>query len=480
MKVIPLEYNHNCDKYRFIEGEKVFPLKILKRQDEFVLLSIISIIFLSIIFIFQLMSISYEWTLLLLNSYLLICFVLHDFINSKKLLSYGILFNGIWWLYTNIYIIEKISTHTRMSEIDYILSVMSIVSMLSFNVIYYLSLSKKSFVKYFEVSDMEIRKTYNFVKMKYILLVMLIVVTIIEAYVILYKLGIDNYIFASRAERSLLMKPHRKFMVYEEFLILITVISFYLKLSFKSRLISCIFYFAFINSVVNSVIAISRANSLMLVLPILFIAAYKNRISNKQLFLILSSLLILFAVWKGLLFGIIFNNEIKLDMGSFGKEFTTWYTIGNRVLNDLFENNIDYLYGKSFLDTLVNLAFPITNIEPLSVWYVKKYELDTYIRGGGRGFSGIVEGFLNLPLIGNIVYFMILGLIFKKINKLRYIDTKYLLIYSVSLPYIQRIFRSESYSLFKTWFWLYIFIIFVIFKVCEMKSEKKNSELVKQ
>lgn len=443
----------------------------LNKKNQLGIISILGLFFTILSFLSIMISNNYVWVILFMNTYLSIGFIIHDRIRTKKILTYGIFFNVLWWLYSSIYFIE-ISVHSSsIREYDYMLALLSIISMICFNLAYYFNLlvhKKNSFSKF------KIGQEYNLRRLRDLLLIMLSITLLVQLYIIFIRVGFSNYVFTSRAGRSALIKPFRWLMFYQDWLILISVISYYLKTISKEKVISLMFYVSFLNSIFNSVIMISRADLLMLILPIVFIALNQKKISNKQVIVVLFTILGLFVVWKALLSGIIFNQQLIFESGNFNGEFTTWYTIGNNVFSDLFQGNMDFLLGKSYFDTLKNLIVPFTNSEPLSVWYVRTYEIDVFLRGGGRGFSGIVEGFLNFSFLGNMLYFGFLGAFFKKIEMSKYIDSKYLIIYAISLPYVQRIFRSESYSLFKTWFWFYILIILLLFKLCEVTQKSKT------
>lgn len=422
---------------------------------------------------------NYMWSVLFLNSYLVFIFISNEYFYTRRIISYGIVFNGYWWLYTNIYLIEQLASDQLFNKYDFTLVLLSLLSMLCFNLFYsFTIIRKRKAGNNNNKKRIIIEKGYNLNRLIFFLSLILLVAMVMQFYVIFVKIGVNSFVFNTRSGRSLVVAPFRKFMFFEDFLILTSVLSYYIKTFKKSKSVNLIFCFSIINSVTLSILTISRTNFIMLILPILFIASYKKKISNRTIIVSLISVLILFVFWKSLLSGFIFNGSLNLEMGNFSGEFTTWYRIGNNVLTDIHSRNISYLYGQSYIDTLINLITPFTNIEPLSIWYVKNYEYQTYLIGGGRGFSGIIEGYLNFPIVGNILFFMFLGIIFKKIENAKFLDMKYLIIYSISLPYIQRIFRSESYSLFKTWWWFYVLVILIVFGLSKKRSKNVKHDSI--
>lgn len=406
-----------------------------------------------------------------MSTVLVILFLVENASISGNLISYGTVFNGMWYLYTVIPLCETYLDKTSYGEYDIQLFFLSLLSMLCFNVIF-IFFGNNHGQDIMGSTEVDTDK-YNLKRMRFFVLCILLLAISAQIYVIVLRIGLSTYIYSTRAARSILVAPYRRYMFFEELLILVAVISYYLKTIRKSFLINLMFYIALIDSLFISIVTISRTNLLGLLLPILFLAAYKKRVSNSKVVVILAATILLFAFWKTLFSGLIFNQVLNIDSGNFMGEFNSWYTIGNNVLRDLNGQSMNYLFGSSYVDTLVNMLLPFNSSEALSVWYVRTYEYQTYLAGGGRGFSSIVEAYMNYPIIGNIVYFSILGTLFATLEKKRNTDAKFLMIYSVSLPYIQRIFRSESYSFFKTWWWFYVIPILVLFALCRKSSQKR-------
>lgn len=444
-------------------------MNTIKQRNALLLYFILAVLFLIISYISIFITGDYKWSYIYMNTYITIIFVLKDVFKSKSILSYGIVFNLFWWMYTNIYVIEILVSNASLTFIDQLLMLLSLIAMISFNIAYWMPLSYFSNKIYVKKSEHNIN--YNYKKIKFFVIIVFSIAILAQLYVIFLKIGINSFVFTDRSSRSLMLLPFRKFMFYEDLLIVVATISYFLKTYYNDKVIKFIFYASFINSSLLSIITISRAGFIMLVLPILFIALHQKKISNKNVTSLLITILLTFMVWKSVIYSFIFKTPLIIDYSNFTNEFTTWYKIGNNVLSDLLYGNINYEFGKTFLNTFLNLIFPFVNTESLSVWYVKNYEYSTYIRGGGRGFSGVIEGFINFSFLGIIIYFMFIGILFKIINYYKNKDSMYLIIYSISLPYILRIFRAESLSFFKTWWWFYILVIIVIFTLSRAKKD---------
>ena len=104
---------------------------------------------------------------------------------------------------------------------------------------------------------------------------------------------------------------------------------------------------------------------------------------------------ILFGVWKSL-----FSSSRIINI-YYDSEFNSWY----KIFNNILQSDLSKLFGTSYIKTLVNLVIPFTKTEPLSVWYVRNYEYETWISGGGRGFSGVLEAYMNFGIIGCILVY---------------------------------------------------------------------------
>lgn len=384
-----------------------------------------------------------------------------------KIFTYKNLVNIFGVLYINYFFLECIQKSIEPTFNHYKIFFIANISIIVFNIVYSFSENK------IKISKLPLRnKQYNEKILKIIILFIFLFAIFLEFYVINLKIGIKNYIFVTRAERSLLMKPYGALTIYKDLFILCMTISYYKKNTIKSKVYSLIFYISLFSSLFNAVISISRADMIMIVIPIICLSVYLKKITNKQVIVIGIVGFILFGAWKGVLSGIIFKSEVKNINIDVSSEFSTWYDISENVLSDLDNGNNEFLLGKSYMDTIKNLIIPITDSEPLSVWYVKKYEYLTYLKGGGRGFSSILEAYMNFGIVGNIIYFSILGIIFSQFNKISEKDVKYLIIYAISSGCIYKIFRSESYSFFKNWFWFYIIPILIIFKLSEIRRRK--------
>lgn len=442
------------------------------------------------------MAITFGNTLLVImvtiNTMLLGIITIHDIYFEKSILTAGVVFNGFGWLYTNYYFIELLFSNSSYNRYDLFLMFLSLISIVFFNIAYYnpfniVSLISKLFLnissyKLFNImlnkKSYETKpgkathpKRYNYRTIISLTILMFILAVGIELYITTYKVGLTNYFNATRAQRSLIMSRYSIMAFYEEFIIITSLISLYISLKVKSRTAKLLFILSFSIAFLNSIITVSRADFLFLLLPIVCILKHFNKISNKSIIVFALAGMFVFATWKGAIYNLKNYNTLKFSNVSMNSEFNTWIKIGNNVINDFKDNN-GYLHGKSYFDTIYNLIIPVTNTEPLSRWYLKKYEYDVYTRGGGRGFSGVLEAYINFSYFGNFIIFTFYGLLYRKLTKLQGKDDKYTIILIIIIATLYKTFRSEAYAFWKTMYWFEILPVFIIFKLSEIRDNQ--------
>ena len=142
---------------------------LFRKENEIGIIGILGSFFAMCSLVSILVSGYYEWVLILINTFITLCFIFHDNLHRGLILTYGILFNVIWWLYTNIYLINIVLNLTDRKTYDFYLVGLSILSMISFNFIYYFGATKKVRNK---MKRTEKIKHYNFNRLKYFLILM--------------------------------------------------------------------------------------------------------------------------------------------------------------------------------------------------------------------------------------------------------------------------------------------------------------------
>ena len=390
-------------------------------------------------------------------------FTIYNIFKNKKIITLQNGFNVFGFLYSNFYITQMIYSNSKIDTNYYWAMFLSYISIFAFNVFY---LFTKKNIKFYFVNKYSTMSNNNINSFIFILFILLFFCISIEYYVLFKKIGIVNYLVASRASKSLLLAPYSRLSFYKMIIPLISIVSLLIYIKFKIRKSKTIFIIAFFLTLFDSIISASRSELISVLLPIFYMLEKYNIITKKVLLIIAISTFLLFGIWKSLLR----SSHVELYYDS---EFNTWYKICNKVLN----SNIPLQFGKSYLDTLINTVVPFTNSEPLSRWYLKRFEYSTLEKGGGRGFSGVLEAFMNWGYLGNILVFGFYGFLLKQIQMKTYKNNDFFeIIYMIFLVSLFQFYRSESYSLWKNMVWFRIYPVIFIFyfsklKICKLKTK---------
>lgn len=389
-----------------------------------------------------------------LSFYIIGYLMFYEFQKCRNFFSLNIIFNAFGILYTNFYIFQQILLDCQIDSVIFKAMNLSYISIIFFNLGYFLSKKETNTILKKDI------KLYNKSTVNLLLTLLLIVSISVEYYVIFQKIGFSTYKASSRAAKSLLMSDYSVLSFYKSTIPLICISSLYLYFKYKNKYSRFLFTISFLISMVNSVITVSRAELISILLPILFLLNHYKKISNKIVVILGISSFVLFGAWKGLSYGSI--SEISFD-----SEFDTWYRICSNVLSS---SNFSLLYGKSYLNTLISFVVPVSNSTSLSSWYVHNFEYSVFLRGGGRGFSGVLEAYMNFGILGNILVYYLYGWIIKQQNDKSDFS---IILYMIFMISIFQFFRSESYSLWKNMVWFKLYPVILVFFISK-KSVKKE------
>lgn len=370
--------------------------------------------------------------------------MIYSIYKEGRIISLFVAFNGFGLLYTGFSIIQNIVTDQRIDEYRFYAMLLSFFSIIVFDVAFCLTRRRAVF----GAKQYDFRKT-NFIN--YLLIIILIISVCLEIYFLVFRISFSAYLVASRAQKSLMTTGNSVLSLYTFTIPLVGIISLQQCFKYKDRMCAFIAAISLAIVIFNSIISMSRAELISIMLPILFLFEYYNRISKRNIILLLVGSFLLFGVWKSLFSS--GRNFLYYD-----SEFGTWYEICENVLR----RELKPLYGKSYLDTLLNLVVPFTNSEPLSVWYVKTFEYNTWIRGGGRGFSAVLEAYMNFRIFGNVIIYTLYGWLLKQAQlNIERNDDRSTIMYMILLISMFQFFRSESYSLWKNMAWFRIYPVLI-------------------
>lgn len=372
--------------------------------------------------------------------------IIFDFNANNALFSQCIVFNGFALLYSCHFVISSVFDGLYISNNIYYLQFLALVSILSFNIAY-LCFPR---LQYFQKVNFT---QYSFKVVRYASFALFLLSVFAEFYVVFRQIGLNTILSNARATTSLLMSDYSAFAFYRYTFPLLAGIFLLLYYNRKQKIDLLLFLTALSFSVFNALIYLSRTYMLAVLMPLGFLSEHYKKISRRVLLIAILFIFLLFGIWKSM-----FSTQTVLTYSS---EFGTWFRIGENILSD---SSVSLRWGESYFNTLLNLIIPVTNIESLSNWYVRTYEYSTYLIGGGRGFSGIIEAYINFGIVGNIFIFMVLGFIFKQINKNSNFN---IILYVIFLLSVYQIFRSDSYSMWKNMMWFKIYPTLLIFMLAK-------------
>ena len=125
------------------------------------------------------------------------------------------------------------------------------------------------------------------------------------------------------------------------------------------------------------------------------------------------------------------------------------------------------------------MIVPVTNSKTLSTWYMENFEADVLARGGGRGFSAVLEAYINFNVIGNVIIYFLYGEILRAFEpqkeewSMNRINYKLVLAFII-LSSMYLFFRAESYSLWKNMAWFKIYPTALIFLFSKKKIDAET------
>lgn len=394
-------------------------------------------------------------------SFIIIGYFIIYHIRNNYILSLEVVFNLYGLLYTNFFIGQHIIANKQIEFVYLYMMVLSHLSIIAFNVCNCLSKGKTTRNGLDPFSEERVR--YSPRKLLLFTFMLFIMGVAVEYYVLFYRIGLLRYFSASRATKALLSTGYSVLSFYKFVIPVTTVVFLLIFLKYRIKFAIALFLGGFGICIFNSYISASRSEFLSVVLPIMSLLYMYKIIDNKKMITLGIAGVVLFGTWKSLLGGGTFRI-------SFDGEFNTWYGICKNVLTD---EDFRFRYGKSYLDTFYNMIVPLTNTEPLSEWHMKKFVYSVYEIGGGRGFSGVLEAYINFGIFGNILVYALYGKLVKKLTPDS--DLK-VIIYLIIMTSMHQFFRSESYSLWKNMMWFKIYPILVAFLLSRETSSYSRKD----
>lgn len=380
---------------------------------------------------------------------------------EKNFLNFTNLFVVYWWFYSNSELILNYSNEKFLFDLN------GKVYCLYFGAffIYYITFKLTKIQKNTKIFFYD-KNTLKLV------IIMTFIMLSINLYYLFFVFGLNNYIFIPRTNRSLILKnTGLLYIASNKILFLLAPLAYIVFIRTNKLSAKILFVFVFLYNILFSLLSIDRSDLLQSVIPTLFIMLHFKRINKKLIYLLLIVGFFVLIDFKTFMSSLIIQGKINKINIYIPEEFFNSFRIAKDIMIRLKTSELNFLFGRSYFDALFATIFPFTEVEPLSLWYIRVYYPNIYYSGGGLGFSTIGEAYLNFGIIGVFIYYIFIGFIAKYLNKMKNFNDSYLIFYSLFITLSFKLFRSEFYSLVKTtvWFWV-VPLIFVNLMVKIMKN----------
>lgn len=381
---------------------------------------------------------------------LLFLIILFSFNNLKKsghLISLGVAFNGYALLYFFLGIIlYEVLINNWIYDVDlYLISKLTIFSVLSFNLAYLIT---PKFIK---------DSTYIPTKE---IVIFSCAVGIFSQLLMIILIGPIDFFTMDRVQRFSYFDKYKILLLLSGFMYIgfvMSAIRYYISGNNQDRYVLKIMFTIIL---LYAIATVSRTHLTIIAITIGVLIERKNIISKKKLLISFLGMAFLMLFFKGFLYNIFFS-ELSYDTFNPG-EFINWIRNTLMVINSPFYIS-DGGGFESYLLTIKSLFVISPDGEPLSQWFINEFYSDKATAGLTYGFSGIAEGYLASGYFGVVLHFAMIGILFGHLDKRRSFVSLVLMIFLIFLTF--RIFRSESYNIVRTfsWYYLYPLLTLVIF-----------------
>ncbi len=312
---------------------------------------------------------------------------------------------------------------------------------------------------------------YNHQRIKGMLLCWLLLYFLVELY-IFHGIGWNAYLVYGRAAaKQMIGRQFGRLTLAESLPNIVAVLSFELYFREKERnhrtdrvyrnlgLISAG------AALFMAVVRVDRSDFLTILLPLIFIFYFHEKIEFRDLILMGFGLLLLFSAWKIIIPALLRGDVDAVRSYSLAVpgETYAWFDVGKDVMNFIKNGNMEYKLGHSYLKAFESIINPLfQSYESLSTWYVRTFYEDVYLAGGGRGFSCIIEALMNFGFFGPMIVFFYIGTFISWLEQKMKQSPFYSTFYALMMGGVYKLFRSEVYSIVKLSFWTFAVPLFFI------------------
>jgi len=400
-----------------------------------------------------------------LSLFLVTNVIVREYVVKGNWLTMGTIFSVLWFLYTNANLVNNYNNELFLSQYNIKAFIGYCLAFIAFMGAYWFFPVKLSH-KYLRINGRTVTKVVVFCS---------VLSLVIMVYYYLRVLGIHNILSLSRASRSLIVSNMRFTFLFagiRDFLYLVppTLYLLYSRTQYTPAKIMVIITVVF--NVSMALLTIDRSNLLFATLPIGYLLIKDRRVNKFVLLSIVIIAFVLLVDFKSTMSSLINQRRLVPVRINIPEEFLGSFQITAHIMKGLETGEIEFAFGKTYLDTIKTTVFPLTDVEPLSIWYVRTYRYDVYSRGGGLAFSSVAEAYMNLGFIAVFLYFFLIGLFVRLLEKRKDTNDLALIMYSLIFPLTYKFFRSEAYSLIKTGVWFWVLPLFLFYVLYQMTMQR--------
>ncbi len=215
-------------------------------------------------------------------------------------------------------------------------------------------------------------------------------------------------------------------------------------------------YFVIMHNLFFAIMLISRSALVYNFICIFFFLELHGYIKRRTLVLSGVGMALLMFFYKGLLYGLILDQEYE----SFNPgEFINWIRNSEIIMNHAFDSS--FLPNNSYWLAVKSIFVISPEEQALSEWFIAEFYSDRVVSGLTYGFSGLIEGYLYLGTVGVFLHFFFFGFVFAVFERAGGALRLMLTVTSIYVMY--RLFRSELYNFVKTYVWFYLYQFLIIY-----------------
>ncbi|MGG0531171.1 hypothetical protein ABE056_07685 [Priestia aryabhattai] len=323
---------------------------------------------------------------------------------------------------------------------------MAIISIVSFNLIYYLS-RKRIITPLFSTHENHISNNTG---------IIILIIGILAELLLIVNVGPFEFFTLDRYERFPILKKYDYLMYFVNLINISLAIFLNNYLKNKDKQSKRLLLFCTFHSILYFIVMISRNDLLLTFIIFAYFLERYGKVRKVQLIVSGSILAFIMFFYKSFMYSVLLGqSEVYFNYG----ELVNW--IRNTIVIMNSGITADQLPNNSYILTLKSFFVISPKEDALSEWFVKTFYPESAVDGFTMGFSGLIEGYLYSGLAGVMIHYSMIGLIFGNLEKRQTVLFNLIRLFLLFTLY--KLFRSEIYNFVKGSYWYYVLPIIGIY-----------------